>query len=219
MAIHMVRRFVHFWTDGKIFTTRDCLVLGKRGAVDRALARLVCTGMIIRLARGVFVKDSTFNRKYSNYDIAKAKAESFGRRILRAPRPLLDPYSNESRNRRNEEETVFYIDGRSSQFRIGGCLVQFKQTAKRKMQLAQTKAGQAARFLWSLGSLSVDRVVYEKGLALLNRLDKEEFKENIRYMPAWLSDFLDFHPWQKSIENNLPKLYVPPFKIDSMSWT
>jgi Family of unknown function (DUF6088) len=218
MSIHMVRRFVQFWTDGKIFTTRDCLMLGPRGAVDRALTRLVNAGIIFRLARGVFVKDTTFKRKYSNYDIAKAKAEAFGRRILHAPRPLLDPYSSESRERRNEEETLFFIDGRSSQFRIGDKLVQFKQTAKRKMQLTETKAGQAARFLWSLGSLSVDRVVYSQEMAKLNREDKIDFRNNIRWMPTWLSDFLEFRPWDKTIENNLPRLPDRKFEITSLSW-
>jgi len=215
----MIRRFVQFWPDGKIFTTRDCLKLGLRGAVDRALTRLVNAGTIIRLARGVFVKDSTFKRKYSIYDIAKAKAEAFGRRIVLKPRPLLDPYSKESRERKNAEETIFFIDGRSSQFRVGGKLVQLKQTAKRKLQLTESKAGQAARFLWSLGSVSVDRTAYSHEMANLNRVDKEEFRQNIRWMPSWLSDFLEFRIWDKSVENCLPKLPDKPFEITSLSWT
>jgi hypothetical protein len=205
----MIRRFIHFWPDGKIFTTRDCLLLGMRGAVDRALSRCVNSGLIIRLARGVFVKDSTFKRKYSNYDIAKAKAEAFGRRILLRPKPLVDPYSNEARKK--EEETLFFIDGRSSQFRVGDCVVQLKQTAKRKMQLSETRAGQAARFLWHLGKQSVNLVTYANAIALFNRIDGEEFRRNIRWMPAWLSDHIKFRPWDKAIENHLPQLTEPTF--------
>jgi Family of unknown function (DUF6088) len=201
MAIHMIRRFVAFWPEGKIFTTRDCLRFGLRGAVDRALTRCVNAGIIFRLARGVFVKDTTGKKKYSNFDIAKAKAEAFGRRIVQRPKALVDPYRNEARKK--EEETLFYIDGRSSSFRIGNSTVQLKQTAKRKMHLADTKAGQAARFLWNLGRWSVDLAAYQEGLALLNRLDKEEFRNNVRWMPAWLSNYITFHPWDKSIENNL----------------
>jgi hypothetical protein len=207
MAIHMIRRFVAFWPEGKIFTTRDCLTLGLRGAVDRALTRCVNAGIIFRLARGVFVKDSTGKRRYSNFDIAKAKAEAFGRRIVQMPKPLVDPYSNEARKK--EEETLFYIDGRSSQFRIGDRTIQLKQTAKRKMQLAETKAGQAARLLWNLGRWSVDLAAYQEGVALFNRLDKEEFRHNVRWMPAWLSNYIAFHRWDKSIENNLPRLPEP----------
>ncbi|MBI4533459.1 MAG: type IV toxin-antitoxin system AbiEi family antitoxin domain-containing protein, partial [Candidatus Melainabacteria bacterium] len=51
-----IKRHIYRLPLDKIFSTRDFLIYGSRTAVDQTLAKLVKKGMIIRLARGVFVK-------------------------------------------------------------------------------------------------------------------------------------------------------------------
>ena len=198
MAIHMIRRFIQCMPDGTIFTTRECLSFGKRAAVDEALYRLVKAERIRRLARGVFAKDSSGTREFSIVEIAKKKAESFGRRFAELPFEVPSEYT--CQKGKQSDKLVFCIDGRSSKFHINGLLVQFQQVSARKICLAKNAAGEAARAVWNLGKEDGNRVALMNATGFLNRLDRIDLRRNIRWMPAWLSDQIDFRPWDKYFE-------------------
>lgn len=68
-----------------LFTTRDMLVYGTRGAVDQALNRLVRQGEISRIAPGVFVKPSVDYHEAAPHEIAMVKAHSWGKHN---PKPM-----------------------------------------------------------------------------------------------------------------------------------
>ncbi len=198
MAIHMIRRFVQCMPEGTIFTTRECLSFGKRAAVDEALYRLVKTERIRRLARGVFAKDSTGIKQFSIVEIAKKKAESFGRRFVEQPFEV--PSMHTSQQGKRPDSLIFCIDGRSSKFHVNGLLVQFQQVSARKICLAKNAGGEAARAVWNLGRKEGDRVAIMNATGSLNRLDRIDFRRNICWMPAWLSDQIDSRPWDKYYE-------------------
>jgi len=193
MAMSMIKRYITYLTDGKIFTTRDCLAFGKRAAVDQALYTLVKVGWIRRLARGVFVKELGYMRDYSLYEIAKVKAESFGRRIIQQPYFIVP--SDDPNYGKRPQTAIFFIDGRSSQFHIEGQKIQFKHIAARKLKLAETPVGEAARAVWNLGQKLGDGVALMRATSSFNRDDRIWFKRNIRWMPAWLSDQIDCSRW------------------------
>jgi hypothetical protein len=198
MVISMIRRFISLLEEGEIFTTRDVLQFGIRNAVDRALSRLVLSGRIIRLARGVFVRDTLVPRKYSDLEIATAKARAFGRKIVRAPLVVINPLS------RGYAEPVcnktFYIDGHSSKFKIGDTTITFKHSAPRKRKLSKTKAGETARSLWYLGQKFVDGDLLKNAIYGMQHSgdDRLVFQKNIRWMPAWLSDLVKHRRWHPS---------------------
>ena len=52
LTISSIQRFISALPKNRIFTTREVLIFGTRGAVDRALGRLVKTERIVRLATG-----------------------------------------------------------------------------------------------------------------------------------------------------------------------
>jgi len=199
MAMSMIKRYITYLTDGKIFTTRDCLAFGKRAAVDQALYTLVKVGWIRRLARGVFVKELGYMRDYSLYEIAKVKAESFGRRIIQQPKFVVP--NNDLNYGKRPETATFFIDGRSSQFHIQGHKVQFKQIAPRKLKLAETTVGEAARAVWNLGEKLGDGIALMHATDFFDRDDRIWFKRNIKWMPAWLSDQIDTSRWDKYYES------------------
>jgi hypothetical protein len=188
-AISFIRRFIYRLPEGETFTTRDCLAFGFRSAVDRALSRLVKKGTIRRLARGIFARDPDCRRNFSDFEIAKLKAEAFGRKIVKHPFTVaieLGIISN------GQAETVFSIDGYTSKFRIGDRTIHFKQISSRKMRLIKSKSGQAMCALWHLGKHLVTGVVVTKALSKFDRLDMIELRRNMRWMPAWLSDSFKF---------------------------
>lgn len=74
-----IRAYISGLAEGKLFTTRELLNYGSRAAVDQALHRLVAKGQIVRMARGVFVKESEGRFRPAVSEVALAKARSFGK--------------------------------------------------------------------------------------------------------------------------------------------
>ena len=71
---------------GKVYTSKDLLHLGRRPAIDQALTRLVGTGKLQRLARGLYYYPRTNPRLGITVgpladDIAAALARQTGSRI------------------------------------------------------------------------------------------------------------------------------------------
>ncbi len=188
-----IGRFVSLMPEGQIFTTRDCLTYGLRANVDKALSRFVMRGRIRRLARGVFVKDPFHRFKYSNFEIAKAKTESFGRRIF----PHQSNVARECGFKGGEkDDTVFAIDGRSSSFKIGDKVIHLKEVLPRKRILHGTFQGEAALSLWEFGKSSMCKYALMCATLGLNRIEQADFRRKIKWMPAWISDYIKNRPWE-----------------------
>jgi Family of unknown function (DUF6088) len=187
-----IGRFISLLPEGKIFTTRDCVTYGSRANVDQTLCRFVRRGRIRRLARGVFVKDRDGRFNYSNYDIAKAKAESFGRRIF----PHTSNVARECGFKSGrKDDTVFAIDGRSSSFKIGSTVIHLKEVMPRKRALYGSYQGEAALSLWEFGKYSMCSAALMCATLSLSRPETIDFRKKIKWMPAWISDYITNRPW------------------------
>jgi hypothetical protein len=204
MAIHFIRRWIHHLPEGTIFTTRDCLIFGLRNAVDQALFRLVRDGWIRRLARGVFAKDTVFRKVFTDFEIVKAKAEAFGRRIVLQPLFVVPP--RDSNFGKRPDTLLFYVEGHSSSFRIGDKTVHLRKIGQRKVQLAKTKVGEAARSLWHLGEKLSAGEALLNAIAFFTRTDNAEFRRQMRWMPAWISDRIEVRHWEKSFDTDAMSL-------------
>jgi len=212
-VISRIRRFISYLEEGEIFTTRDVLLFGLRNAVDRALSRLVASGRIIRLARGVFVRKTLVSRTYSDLEIATAKAHAFGRQILKSPLLVSDPLGQGFLE--PECDNTFFIDGHSSKFKIGDKTITFKHSAPRKRMLSKTKAGETARALWKLGNKNVNGDLLKKAALWRQHSgnDKLAFCQNIRWMPAWLSDLEKHRPWDRCYKKSSATKWLSREKV------
>jgi hypothetical protein len=221
-VISFIRKHIFGLPVGKIFTTRDCLTFGRRGAIDQALSYLVKRGVIRRLARGVFVRDPLENMIFTNAEIAKAKAEAFGRRFATLPdavmpflprhlRALEWPSIIPSKGRApepgipgriadiheriravQETQNTFYIDGRTSKFRVGDQIIHLKQNSPRRMLMNKNKAGKGLGTLWDAGRDALTRAAIQAVTKDFMRTDREDMRKNARWMPTWLCDQFKF---------------------------
>lgn len=187
-----IRRHILRLGTGKPFTTRDLLNYGTRAAVDQATSRLVKDGEIMRLARGVFFAPALGRQKvFTAFEIARIKAESFGKRIItyagRAAERLGLTYES-------ERKLIFSINGSSSSFKFGEAIIHFRKTSARKMHLADGKAGLVIRSLWHLGKLACTRQMISKACQSLDRQGRFEIKQRAAFMPYWLSNIF-MRPW------------------------
>jgi hypothetical protein len=197
-----IRRHIFSLPEGTPFTTRDFLTFGLRAAVDQTLYRLVKSGTIQRLARGLFVRDPDNRKRFSDFEIASLKASAFGRKLARNEFGA----KQECAVRVDEEESAFWINGRSSSFHIDGRVMQLKECCQRKMKLCEGKSGQRMKDLWRMGKQVVTRVEISHALRDFRRTDRLKLTRITTWMPAWLSDFFilpDYWPGPAVIQDGL----------------
>jgi hypothetical protein len=187
-TISNIRRQIYKSPKDYIFTTRDFLAFGVRTAVDQALYRLVKRGQLIRVARGVFIKDGAKNPSLE--EVAKRKAIAFGRKIRTH---CADIAKELKLTAQGNLEPTFATNGRTSAFSFEGKKIHFKSIGSRKWGLGKSRAGGVLRALWYLGKQLCQPELIMKAMLYLNRPDKQEIKTAAALMPAWLTDNLATH--------------------------
>ncbi|MBY0357391.1 MAG: hypothetical protein K2W82_05255 [Candidatus Obscuribacterales bacterium] len=175
----------------QLFSTREFLSYGSRPAVDQALWRLVDAGIIIRVARGLFIKQGAVMPTV--FAVAKAKAEAFGRRIvtsgLQAAREL-GLTAKQSQNK--TQETAYATNGRTSSFRFGKIKIRLIGTSPRKMGLKDDPVNAVLRALWHYGKAACNPEAISQATNKLNRNQRQELRKAESLMPYWLQKSFQF---------------------------
>lgn len=182
----LIRKHINQLTEDKPFSIREFLNYGSRNAIDQIFYRLVKSGQIIRIARGLFIKNTS--PMPSILDVALAKAHAFGKSLAlhgsqAAQQLKLCPDMG------SQDEAVYACSGSSSSFRFGNTRVRFIASSPRKIALGNELAGLAIRALWYLGKLNCSAQLVCDALAQFNRNDRQALREKIKIMPAWLTDY------------------------------
>ena len=119
-----IRQLINGIRRGQLFTSRQFLFYGSRGAVDQTLYSMVKAREIIRVARGVFMKKGS--PEPSALAVARVKAEAFGKRIFKhgadAASALGFPVEA-------NQSPTFACTGRSSSFRFGDLVISLRGTS------------------------------------------------------------------------------------------
>jgi len=178
-----IRRHINNLVGGKPFSIRDCLIYGPRNVVDQVFHRLVVEGRIVRVARGVYIKNTA--PPPSVAEIIQVKVAAFGRTIAvhgsLAARKLSDPG-------RIKQPLVFVSSGATSSFRVGRHIVRLIRTSARKLQLADTRVGLAIRALWHLGKSTCDVEMASSMVTSFQTSDRRILRLSAALMPQWLRD-------------------------------
>ncbi len=176
---------------GRPFTTSRFIAHGPRGAVDRALARIVADGGVERLSRGVFVRP-TKSRFVGNVhpgiaEVVRAIAQDNGETVqvhgAEAARRL-------GLSTQAPMEPVYHTSASTRSIRIGSTTVRMIHTSnRRRLQFAGEPAGLALAALWYLGRNNatpeaIARIESAIGPEAFARLRSAD-------MPAWMADAFD----------------------------
>lgn len=176
---------------GEPFTSTQFNGLGTRASVDQALSRLVKSGEIVRVSRGVFVRPR--NSRYVGQvmpelsKVAQAIANAHGETIqvhgAEAARLL-------GLTTQMPLQTLFYTSGPNREIKLGELRIILKHAAPRKLALSGRPSGLALSALWYLGKEQVSPRTIESIRGKLTPEAFEEFKAETRSMPAWMADTL-----------------------------
>ncbi|MBI4534351.1 MAG: type IV toxin-antitoxin system AbiEi family antitoxin domain-containing protein [Candidatus Melainabacteria bacterium] len=187
-----IKRHIYRLPLDKIFSTREFLIYGSRTAVDQTMSKLVKKGIIIRLARGLFVKEGSNTERITIYDVAKAKAESFGKQIAIWGGHLAVKLGLTTDG---HYEHTYCVSGSSSSFKFGDVIVRLRKACARIMHLSTDIPGQFLQALWYLGKQRLYELRRSPWLPIsLKRTEKEHIRLSVHLVPAWLAAaFLHWH--------------------------
>ncbi len=179
---------------GEPFTSTQFRRLGRGAAVDQSLARLVKQGLIVRIARGVFVQP-----KKSKYvgpvmpepvKVAQAVASAHGETIQVHGAEAARLFGLTTQM---PMQSVFYTSGPGRKMKIGNLQLVFKHAAPRKLILAGQPSGLALTALWYLGEAQVTPGVVESIRKKLSPEAFQQLKAEAHSMPAWMAETLHRH--------------------------
>ena len=178
-----VRRHLNNLIDDKPFSIRDFLIYGPRSSIDQIFQRLLKEVRVYRVARGVYMKDTS--PQPSIDEIVKVKAAAFGRTIATHGAAALNRLTNK---RKGILRLTFACSGATSSFRIGNLIVRFKRASARKMQQGDSPVGLVIRALWHLGKCALTIETAAQVVSGFTRDDRRIFRLSAALMPQWMRD-------------------------------
>lgn len=187
----LIRNHINTLKRSQLVTTRDLLCYGSRGTVDKATSRLVNSGRLQRVARGVFLPKRRGGNETTIRDIALAKARAFRRTIVRHMVNIIGTTVTEG------HQLIYSTNAFTSSFQTIFGRVYARKVTPRKIQLGDSDAGAIARTLWQIGSDYVTEKLVQKAVRHLEPKDCRELREAAGLVPAWLNEFFrDFILWR-----------------------
>ena len=174
---------------GKVFTPKDFLDLGSRDAADQSLSRLVRSGAIQRLGRGLYHYPRVNERLGIPIgpdpdEIAEALGRQTGSRVL--------PSGAAAANRLGlstqvPAKPVYLTDGRTRQVRIGRMVFQIRHAAPKELSTASRTSAMVFQALRHLGRAAVDEQVIARLRRALSSDQRQELLRDARYTTDWIA--------------------------------
>ncbi|MDI9442707.1 MAG: DUF6088 family protein [Planctomycetota bacterium] len=174
---------------GKVFIPKDFLDLGSRDAADQSLSRLVKSGDILRLGRGLY-QDPQMNERVGIPlgpdldEIADALARQTGSRVV--------PSGAVAANRLGlstqvPAKPVYLTDGRTRQVRIGSTTIQIRHAAPKELPVGSRTSAMVFQALRHLGQAAVDDQVVARLRRALSPKQRQELLQDARYTTDWIA--------------------------------
>lgn len=177
---------------GAVFVPADFLDLGRRAAVDQALARLARAGTIRRVARGVYDLPQHDPRIGAlSPSLARVAAA-----VARATGSQLQVSGAQAANQLGLSTQVparltYLTDGATRTIRVGSRAIVFRHAAPRKLAGAGTAAGVVMQALRHLGPTGVTPDVIARIRKVLRDDDCAAVGRHRTMAPAWMRPALE----------------------------
>ncbi len=164
---------------GKVFIPKDFLDLGSRDAADQALSRLVKSGDVQRLGRGLYHYPAVTEWLKTPLvadldDIADAIGRQTGSQVVPSGAVAANRLGLSSQLPSNQ---LYLTDGRTRQVRIDGMLFEIRHAAPKELPAGSRTSAMVFQALRHIGQDAVDA----KAIARLRRaLSQEQVRELVK---------------------------------------
>lgn len=175
---------------GEPFPSAVFAQVGSRAAVHKALSRLVQSGLLERVVRGVYMRP-----KQSKYTAGRVRANPLSvlEVIAKANGETLQMHGAEAIRRlglstQMQVLPTLYTSGYTREIRIGNAVVRLRHVSSIRLQHAGTKIGTALTALYYIGKEGLSAHVVSK---ITSTLTSEELsKLHACDMPRWMRSAL-----------------------------
>ncbi|MCH7225461.1 DUF6088 family protein [Haloferula sp. A504] len=189
-----IRREVTKSSPDTVFHAGQFLELASRAAIDKALSRLVESGFLKRLARGLYYQPRTHTVLGEILPPVEAVAKALADR----DHVKLQPFGGYAANllRLSDQvpaRVVFLTDGKARMIRYGNRTIELRRASPRMMAAAGRTTGLVIAALRYIGKdhITPARVAHLR--KLLSPEDRRRLLEDLPLAPAWM------HPHFKAI--------------------
>lgn len=188
-----IQQFVEQQPEGAPFSPTELLLYGTRASVDQVLSRLTRSGVIDRVARGVYVKPKRSrivgSVPPSPVEVARTYARARGIPVTMSGAQVLTEYGLSTQTPVTPVLSAGVIGKKT--LKVGNRQVTLRHAPGYVLRQAGTPAGDALAALHQLG-----RRRPEEGHTLLDRLDNATFNRLLELrptLPGWLADLVTIH--------------------------
>jgi len=174
---------------GKVFIPKDFLDLGSRDATDQSLSRLVRSGDILRLGRGLYHYPQINQRLGIPLgpeldEIADALARQTGSRVV--------PSGAVAANRLGLStqvpgKPVYLSDGRTRQVKIGNMTIQIRHAPPKELPVGSRTSAMVFQALRYLGQTAIDDKVIGQIRRALSPDQRRVLLQDARYTTDWIA--------------------------------
>jgi hypothetical protein len=186
-----ITRLIRAKGPGSVFTPTDFLDLGSRAAIDQTLSRLVKSGRLRRLARGLY----DYPRIHSKLGalapspdaVADAFARETGSRLQVAGAQAANALGLSTQV---PARSVYLTDGPSRRVALGKRIVDVRHASPKHLVAPGSMAGTVIQALRHLGAEAAPAVIDAAGPRLTSA-DKRTLAKSAKQAPAWMRPALN----------------------------
>lgn len=175
---------------GNVFTPKDFLDLGSRDAIDQTLRRLVQSGFLHRVGRGLYHYPRRNDRigidvPASIDDLAQALGRQTGSRVT--------PSGAVAANRLGLSTQVpampvYLSNGRSRKTQVGNTTIQLKHVAPKLLPQGRPMSAVVFQAIKYLGRDTIDDSVIRVIRKRLTPSQRRQLMQDARYATGWIAD-------------------------------
>lgn len=177
---------------GTVFLTEDFFDVANSNALRVALHRLVKSGVLFRLANGIYVKPQI--SKLLNKPILPALDE-IAKAIAKRDKARLIPTGSYALNALGLSNqvplnAVYYTDGKARTLKINNQKIIFKKASTKKLALKDGVSMLAVLALSEIGKDKVTENEIQIIAALLKKEDVAVLQHNLKIAPLWIAEIM-----------------------------
>jgi hypothetical protein len=174
---------------GRVFIPKDFLDLGSRDAADQSLSRLVRSGDILRLGRGLYHYPRMNQRLGIPLgpdldEIAEALARQTGSRVVPSGAVAANLLGLSTQV---PAKPVYLSDGRTRQVKIGNMTILIRHAAPKELPVGSRTSAMVFQALRHLGQAAVDDKVINKIRRALSPDQRRGLLRDARYTTDWIA--------------------------------
>ena len=174
---------------GWVFAPSHFFDLGNRASVDQALSRLVRSGDIRRLARGLY----DYPKNHPDFGDVPPSVDRVASALAEKDNLKIQPSGAYAANLLGLSDQVpaklvFLTDGSTRVVQVGNWQIKFKKTSPKNMATAGRVSGLVIQALRYLKQRNIEEKIINSLKRRLSAEDKKQLISDIRYAPAWIGE-------------------------------